>query len=98
MLPIACEANTNAVGDTFKIGAAGVALPVNGIVCTALDTFPELSVIFTAALNAPATDGVKVMLNPQLTPAAKLAEHVSADSGNWAMLFPASAMLVICKV
>ena len=98
MLPTACEANTNAVGDTFKIGAAGVALPVNGMVCTAPDRFPELSVTFTAALNAPGEDGVKLMLNPQLTSAAKLAEHVSADTGNWAVLFPATAMLVICKV
>ena len=82
MLPTACAANANAVGDMFKSGAAAVAVPVNGIVCTAPDRFPELSVIFTAALNVPVADGVKVMLNPQLTPGDRLLGHVSADSGN----------------
>ena len=82
MLPTACAANAKAVGDMFKSGAADVAVPVNGIVCTAPDRFPELSVIFTAALNVPVADGVKVMLNPQLTPGDRLLGHVSADSGN----------------
>ena len=82
VLPTACAANASAVGDMFKSGAAGVAVPVNGIVCTAPDRFPELSVIFTAALNVPVADGVKVMLTPQLTPGDRLLGHVSADSGN----------------
>lgn len=82
MLPTACAVNTNAVGDMFKSGAAAVAVPVNGIVCTAPVRFPELSVTFTAALNVPVADGVKVMLNPQLTPGERLLEHVSAEGGN----------------
>ncbi len=82
MLPTACAANANAVGDMFKSGAAGVAVPVKGIICTAPERFPELSVIFTVALNVPVADGVKVMLNPQPTPGDKLLGQVSADSGN----------------
>ncbi len=82
MLPTACAANANAVGDMFRSGAAGVAVPDNGITCTAPARFPELSVTFTVALNVPVADGVKVMLNPQLTPGERLLVHVSADSGN----------------
>ena len=82
----------------FKSGAAGVAVPVKGIICTALGRFPELSVTFTVALNVPVADGVKVMLNPQLTPGERLLEHVSADSGNWAILFPTTAILVISNI
>ena len=97
MLPTACAANASAVGDMFKSGAAGVAVPVNGIVCTAPDRFPELSVIFTAALNVPVADGVKVMLNPQLAPGARPLGHVSADSGNSGMLLPETPILDICR-
>ena len=82
MLPTACAANASAVGDMFKSGAAGVAVPVKGIICTAPDRFPELSVTLTVALNVPVADGVKVMLNPQLTPGVRLLGQVSADSGN----------------
>ena len=82
MLPTACAGNANAEGEMSKRGASGVAVPVNGTACTAPDRFPELSVIFTAALNVPVADGVKVMLNPQLTPGERLLAHVSADSGN----------------
>jgi hypothetical protein len=95
VLPTACAANANTVGDMFKSGAAAVAVPVNGIVCTAPARFPELSVTFTVALNVPVADGVKVILTEQLIPGERLVGQVSADSGNWAILFPATAILVI---
>jgi hypothetical protein len=82
----------------FKSGAAAVADPVNGIACTAPARFPELSVTFTVALNVPVADGVKVILNAQLMPGERLVWQLSADSGNWAILFPATAMLLISSV
>jgi hypothetical protein len=98
VLPTACAANANAVGDMFKSGAAAVAVPVNGIVCTAPARFPELSVTFSVALNVPVADGVKVMLNPQLTPGERLLGHVSAVGENWDGLFPAIVTLVNWRV
>lgn len=82
MLPTACEEKTNAEGDTFNSGAAAIAVPVIGIVCIASGRFPELSVMFTTAVNVPVLDGTKDMTNPQLAPAVRPAGHVSADGGN----------------
>jgi hypothetical protein len=82
VLPTACAANANAVGDMFKSGAAGVAVPVNGIICIAFDTVPELSVMLSTAVKVPTADGTKDMTNSQLAPAERAAGHVSADGGN----------------
>jgi hypothetical protein len=72
VLPTACAANANTVGDMFKSGAAAVAVPVNGIVCTAPEMFPELSVTLRPALNVPVADGVKEMTIAQLSLAGSI--------------------------
>jgi hypothetical protein len=98
VLPTACAANVNAVGERLARGAGGVAVPVIGIVCTAPARFPELSVTFTVALNVPVADGVKVTLNPQLTPGERLLGHVSAVGENWDGLFPAIVTFINWRV
>jgi hypothetical protein len=98
VLPTACELNTNAAGDTLKSGAADVALPVNGIVCTAPGRFPELSVKLKLALNIPVADGAKDTCSIQFAPAGSTvgAVQVLSPSENSAT-FPAKLKLAICS-
>jgi hypothetical protein len=83
VVPTVCAANTNAVVEILAIGAGVIPTPVSGTVCTAPETFPELSLKLRPALNVPAADGVKETAIIQLSPPERVevGRHVFGSPG-----------------